>query len=138
MGTRLAPLLAALLLAGCSSPFALFYSHTTRPLTTDFAATPVADGRYGANVRMVSFYVDVEWGDNGLGAIAKKNGIAEIYYADVQTVSVFRYFRQDYVRVYGRLAEGGEGVATGGVTTGGGEPTTLPAPQPAPPAGPQD
>ena len=48
----------------------------------------------------------------------KKNGIAEIYYADVQTVSVFRYFRQDYVRVYGRLAEGGEGAATGGVTTG--------------------
>lgn len=120
MGTRLAPLLAALLLlAGCSSPFALLYSRTTRPLTTNFAATPVADNLQGANIRTVSLYVDVEWGDNGLGAIAKENGIEEIYYADVQTVSLFRYFRQDYVRVYGRLAEGGEGVGTGGVAAGG-------------------
>lgn len=118
MATRLALLLPALLLGGCGTPVALLYSSTTRPLTTDFSATPVANNRHGADVRMVSFYVDVEWGDNGLGAIAKKNGIAEIYYADVQTVSFFRYFRQDYVRVYGRLAGGGEGVGTGGVTMG--------------------
>ncbi len=71
---------------------------------TDFLATPVADGGSKGDVKTVTFYVDVEWGDGGIGEIARQKGIAEIYYADVETITVLSYWKQDLVRVYGRPA----------------------------------
>lgn len=91
----------ALLTSGCGTR-ALLYSRTVRPLTTDFHATPVAQNKSQSNVKTLSFYVDVEWGDTGIGEIARQKGIAEIYYADVQTVTLLGYWKQNYVRVYGK------------------------------------
>jgi hypothetical protein len=96
-----AGLLVAVLLGGCIAQGAI-YSHTTRPLMTNFDATPVADSGSRSDVKTVAFYVDVKWGDGGIGAIAREKGIAEIYYADIETITVLRYWKQEFVRVYGR------------------------------------
>jgi hypothetical protein len=97
-------LLATVLLGGCTAD-GLIYSHTTRPLMTNFSATPVADSGSRSDVKTVAFYVDVRWGDGGIGAIAREKGIAEIYYADIETIKVLRYWKQEFVRVYGRPLE---------------------------------
>lgn len=102
--TGLGLLLAAVLLGGCVAD-GLIYSHTTRPLMTNFNATPVADSVSRSDVKTVAFYVDVRWGDGGIGAIAREKGIAEIYYADIETIKVLRYWKQEIVRVYGRPIE---------------------------------
>jgi hypothetical protein len=72
---------------------------------TNFNATPVADSVSRSDVKTVAFYVDVRWGDGGIGAIAREKGIAEIYYADIETIKVLRYWKQEIVRVYGRPVE---------------------------------
>ena len=69
---------------------------------TDFRSTPVGDGRSSGDIKTVTFYVSVEWDENGIGAIAKKHGIEEIYYADIEETRVLGYWRQQKVHVYGR------------------------------------
>ena len=98
---RVAGLLVAVVLGGCVAQGAI-YSHTTQPLMTNFNATPVADSGSTSDIKTVAFYVDVKWGDGGIGAIAREKGIAEIYYADIETITVLRYWKQESVRVYGR------------------------------------
>lgn len=85
-----------LLLTGC------IYSHTVAPLMTDFAETPAGNGGGSGDIKTVTFYVSVEWDKNGIGTIAKKHGIEEIYYADIETISVLGYWTQKRVHVYGR------------------------------------
>ena len=102
--TGLLLLLVASILGSCVAD-GLVYSHTTRPLMTNFSATPVADSGSRSDVKTVAFYVDVRWGDGGIGAIAREKGIAEIYYADIETIKVLRYWKQEFVRVYGRPVE---------------------------------
>jgi hypothetical protein len=101
---RVASILAALLLCGCMR--GLIYTHTTRPLTTHFNRTPVADGdglagesdvkelRYNAALR-------VFWDENSIGSIAKEAGFKEMYYADIETFSVLGIWTQYRVHVYG-------------------------------------
>lgn len=86
---------ASLLLSGC------IYSHTVQPLMTDFVSTPAGDGLSSGDIKTVSFYVSVEWDENGIGTIAKKHGINEIYYADIETTRVLWYWRQQRIQVYG-------------------------------------
>ncbi len=102
--TGLPLLVVAVLLGGCVAD-GLIYSHTTRPLMTNFNATPVADTGSRSDIKTVAFYVDVRWGDGGIGAIAREKGIAEIYYADIETIKILRYWKQEFVRVYGRPVE---------------------------------
>ncbi len=94
---------AALLLGGCGTQ-ALVYSRTVRPLTTNFDATPVATNVSTGDVKTITFYVDIEWGHTGIGEIARQQGLAEIYYADVKTTTILRYWSKNVVRVYGRPA----------------------------------
>jgi hypothetical protein len=85
----------SLLLSGC------IYSHTVQPLTTDFISTPAGDGLSSGDIKTVTFYVSIEWDENGIGTIAQKHGINEIYYADIETTRVLWYWRKQRVRVYG-------------------------------------
>jgi hypothetical protein len=97
-------LASTVLLGGCITRGAI-YSHTTQPLTTNFDATPVASDGKAGDVKTVSFYVDVEWGTTGIGEIARQKGMAEIYYADVETTTILGYWKQDVVHIYGRPLE---------------------------------
>lgn len=90
-----------LLLSGCLA--GRIYTHTTVPLTTDFHATPVVEGD-GARGSVKSFrysWVDVRWDENAIGRVAKDNGLARIYYADLEVLSILGIWTQSYVRVYG-------------------------------------
>lgn len=85
-----------LLLSGC------IYSHTVVPLMTDFDSTPAGSTRKSGDVKTVKFYVSVEWDENGIGTIAKKHGIDEIYYADIETTRIFTFWKRRRVHIYGR------------------------------------
>jgi hypothetical protein len=82
------------------------YTHQTRPLMTNFDATPVAADSGSNNVKTFTVQsFDVAWGKEGIGAIALGKGIAEVYYADLETTRVLGFFTRERVRVYGRAAE---------------------------------
>ena len=86
------------------------YYHNTEPLDVHFAGTPVyhrlAEGE--GDVKQVSvhyfpIYVDIVWDSNAIGDIAFHQGIDEIYYADMETLSVFfGFFSRRTVRIYGK------------------------------------
>ena len=100
-------LLAALCVAtlsGCVNGY--LYTHTVRPLTTNFHETPVVPGR-GVRSSMIQVrysYFDVRAGNNGIGEIARRNGITRVYYADVEVLRILGVFTQTYVRIYGEKA----------------------------------
>lgn len=85
-----------LMLSGC------LYSHTVQPLMTNFSSTPTGEERSSGDIKAVAFYVSVEWDENGIGTIAKKHGIEEIYYADIETTRVLRYWKRERIHIYGR------------------------------------
>jgi hypothetical protein len=92
-------------LPGCLSGY--IYTHTVRPLTTDLHDTPVVPGP-GVRSSLVqvrySNYIDVRVGNNGIGEIARQNGIARVYYADIEVFRILGIFTQTYVRIYGEKA----------------------------------
>ncbi len=91
---------AALALPGCLS--GSLYQRTTLPLTTDFQATPVAEGSVArGNLKQIRFrWLDVRWDDNAIGAIAKQHGLRRVFYADRETFRVL-FWTQTWVVVYG-------------------------------------
>ncbi len=98
MMQRFILLFACLLTTGC------IYSHTVSPLTLNFHNTPGGDTSGTGNTKTLTYYVDIRWDINGIGAVARENGIDEIYYADLETLRILGYWRQDWVHVYGRAA----------------------------------
>jgi len=103
---RTAVVAAALLLCGCLR--GAVYTHVTRPLTTNFDRTPVADGFVAkGDVKELRYnsYLRVIWDVNSIGALAKQEGLGELYYADLETFSVLGIWTQYRVHVYGRKRE---------------------------------
>lgn len=94
-------LLACVASSGCA-PFGIIYTHTFEPLSTDFHETPVATEHAPGDVKQLHVYVRVLWSGNALGEIAKENGIDQIYYADLETLSVLGIWTQEWAHVYGR------------------------------------
>jgi hypothetical protein len=91
----------------------ILYYHNTVPLDTHFAGTPVYKTRIAegeGDVKQVSvhyfpIYVDIVWDSNAIGDIARAQGIDEIYYADMETLSVvFGIWSQRTVHIYGKPA----------------------------------
>jgi len=81
----------------------ILYTRATRPLMDNFDLTPVAVDSGSNNVKIISVQnFDVAWGKEGIGSIARSRGIAEVYYADIETTRYLGFFRRDRVRIYGR------------------------------------
>ncbi len=106
---RIAAALALLtFLEGCSSGVLFnsgIYSHTTTPLTINMNPTETASTMHQADgeIHHLQFQVGVLWGMNGIGEIARKNGMDTIYYADIERLRVlFGIWQEDIVHVYGR------------------------------------
>ena len=125
MRKRIVHVLAALavmpLLSGCI--FGLLYSHTVEPLDINLSATPVYIERAETgesavshvNIPLTSIPIDFLWDSNAIGDAMKRNGIEQVYYADLETLSVLRIWNQYTVHVYGKPATKTEGAAkTGG------------------------
>jgi hypothetical protein len=96
-----AAILCALLGTGCLR--GMIYTNVTQPLTTHFSNTPVVrDGYEKGDVKQLRYsYAHLLWDDNAIGALAKRAGFEEVYYADLQTISILGIWTQYRVRVYG-------------------------------------
>lgn len=77
------------------------YTHTIRPLDVNANQTPVGLTKSSSDIKYFNYYLNVMWDSNAIGEIAKENGIRNIYYADLETVSILRIWTQYTVHVYG-------------------------------------
>ncbi len=94
-----------ILMAGCSlSPYGYIYHHTIQPLDTNMNRTTVMPGRAQADdIKHFSYdIIDIYWGSNGIGEVARKNGLTEIYFVDIETFRVLGIWEQEFIHVYGR------------------------------------
>ena len=79
------------------------YTHITTPLDVNLNNTPVyASGAAKGDTKKIRYYLDFEWDSNAIGEIMKDAGLTEVYYADLETLSVFGIWTQRHVIVYGR------------------------------------
>ncbi|MCA8954729.1 MAG: hypothetical protein KDC87_01570 [Planctomycetes bacterium] len=95
-------LLPTLVLAGllCGS---CVFQHTVEPLTVNFDQTPVVPrGKKGDTKQFTFSYVNLLWDSNGIGQIAREHGLQEVYFADLEVLSVLGIWTQRWVHVYGR------------------------------------
>ena len=106
----LAAMAVAPLLSGCIT--GLIYTHTVEPLDVNLSATPVHVERAETgesavshiNIPLTSVPIDFLWNSNAIGDAMKRNGIEEVYYADLETLSVLRIWNEYTVHIYGRPA----------------------------------
>jgi TRL (tRNA-associated locus)-like protein len=103
MLARLKALALGVALAALPGCIGLLYRHTTEPLDVDFNRTPVAATKDGqGDVKEIRYYVGVSWDSNGIGDIAKARGIKTVYFADMETLSLFLgIWTQRTVHIYG-------------------------------------
>ena len=95
-------LLAGLLsTTGCSL---CLYCDTTRPFTTDFKDTPVHQFKNDGQTKHFTYsFLRFAWQSNGLGDIANRFQMDEIYYADIERwIIAFGIWRQYKIHVYGK------------------------------------
>ena len=85
------------------------YSHTVEPLTFNPAPTDLQLGEKEGRGRINQFQypltsaISVRLGKNGLGDVAKAQGIGTIYYADIERWSAaFGLWSMEVVHIYGR------------------------------------
>ena len=88
---------------GCS-PYGVVYHHTIRPLSTNMSQTPLATTRIDSRGDIKRFrynVIDFSAGTNGIGDIARKQGLETIYFAELEKLSILGIWKQEFVRVYG-------------------------------------
>jgi hypothetical protein len=91
----------ALVLAGCTA--GIIYTHTVKPLTLNHLATPATGTEGEGKIKHIQLpYVGIMWGDTALGDVAKEKGLQEIYYADMEFLSVLTIWQQSTVHLYGK------------------------------------
>lgn len=99
-------LVAALLVSGCAT--GLLYTHTMQPLTLDMHRTPVSQTEKTGSIKMISFPRFggesrlVAWDSAAIGDVAKKQGLKEVYFADVETFSILSIWNEYTIHVYGK------------------------------------
>jgi hypothetical protein len=96
-----AALAFALVLNGCTA--GIVYTHTVQPLTLNHRATPATGAEGVSDIKHIQLpYVGVMWGDIALGDAAKEKGLQELFYADMEYLSVLTIWTQSTVHLYGR------------------------------------
>jgi TRL-like protein family len=92
-----------LLVSGCS--VGLIYTHTWQPLTLDTHTTRITPTSGQGDIKqLVLLYppLSAAWGDASIGDIAKKKGLNELYFADLEYFSILHIWNQYTVHVYGK------------------------------------
>ncbi len=112
------PALAATLVLAVSSTGCLngaIYTHTTQPLDTDFADTPVHEGGRGDSWKSLViplFYypgaLQFDWGDMSIANALSEAGIDTVHYADLETRSILGIWTERWVHVYGETTTSNE------------------------------
>lgn len=99
----LAAFAMAFLVLGCTT--GIIYTHTYQPLTLDMHKTPMVTNSSEGDIKHLSIpftYLSVASDSNAIGDIARKNGLKELYFADLETRSFFTIWNQYWVHVYGK------------------------------------
>lgn len=92
-----------LLVSGCS--VGILYTHTWQPLTLDTHTTKLAPTSGEGDIKhLVLLYppLSAAWDDASIGDIAKKKGLNELYFADLEYFSILHIWNQYTVHVYGK------------------------------------
>ena len=81
----------------------MLYQHTVVPLSTDFKNTPAGERTGNGDVKRFRYsVVDINWDTNAIGDIAKKAGLEEVYFADIETLRILGIWTQTWVHIYGK------------------------------------
>ncbi|PLY01815.1 MAG: hypothetical protein C0623_05030 [Desulfuromonas sp.] len=110
--TKLCPIiLLAVLLGGCAvlgqDPITGYLvTNTVVPYSIDLDSTPVVDGKgEGEIIRIrepftnIGLYTEVN--TNAIGEIARENGLQKVYFADMETFTIFSIWRSHTLVIYG-------------------------------------
>lgn len=85
--------------------YGFVYNHTVKPLNsihrpTAYSGTGAKGSIKQLDLRVVP--VNFDWSSNAIGDIAKKHGIQEVYFADMEVFSILGIWTRRTVRIYGR------------------------------------
>lgn len=88
-------------LSACTT--GLVYTHTTRPLDLNLGGTEIGETRFTGEILHLQYKgLSTAWDSNAIGAIARKNEMETIYYADLEFLSVLGLWNRYTVHVYGK------------------------------------
>jgi hypothetical protein len=91
----------ALLISGCGA--GIIYTHTVAPLSLDMHQTTVVQSEKTGDIKHIQVgWIGVAWDSVAFGDIAKKNGMNELYFADLETLKVLGIWNQYTVHLYGK------------------------------------
>jgi hypothetical protein len=91
----------ALLIPGCGA--GIIYTHTVKPLTLDRHETKIVQNEGTGDIKHIQvWHVGVAWDSVAFGDIAKKNGLKELYFADLETLRVLGIWNQYTIHLYGK------------------------------------
>jgi hypothetical protein len=109
MGTKGLLLLSVLFFASACTN-GVIYTRTTRPLVRNMNHTARASEKVYGNSQLIKepisgSGVSIEWASHALGDVAKKEGLYQIHYADIETLSILGgIYRKKTLIVYGEKA----------------------------------
>jgi hypothetical protein len=83
----------------------LIYSHVVVPLDVNLDRTPVREESSRESWNTLRYYLQFDWGSDGIGDVAKRHGFKRIDYADLETLSVLGVWAQHWAVVYGQREE---------------------------------
>ena len=98
-------LVLILFIIGCRgfSPRGIIYTNIVTPLDVNLSQTPKGVNQCEENIKHLSLrYVSMSWDSAAIGEIAKQNGIEQVYFADIETLSVLMIWSQYTVHIYGK------------------------------------
>jgi hypothetical protein len=96
-------LAVTLLVSGCT--FGLIYTHTWQPLTLDAHNTKIVPTSGEGDIKhlvLILPQLSFAWDDASIGDIARRKGLHELYFADLEIFSVLHIWNQYTVHVYGK------------------------------------
>ena len=106
-----AALATALLVSGCMAGqmsgtmpqmSGFIYTHTWQPLTVDMGHTMVGPTSGAGDIKHIALNMPlVAWDSAAIGDIARKQGMKELSFADLETFSILRVWNKYTVHVYG-------------------------------------
>jgi len=96
-----AALALALAPAATGCGYGRIYTRIVLPLDTNYTDTPVVARRASDDVKSFQYYGRLDWGEGGIGEIARRHGFTKVYYADVERLGLLGIWSQTWVHVYG-------------------------------------
>ena len=106
--------LLLIFLTGCSGflprnngPSGAVFSWVRVPFSLDLKMTPASKSAFNEQTLVIreplsGYGLSAEVKSNAIGDIAKKNGLTEVYFADMETLSILGVWTTETIYVYGK------------------------------------